>query len=96
MAARVTSGCPQTRWNDRLVYPGQRLWKRGHDEWLRLIRFERAAEQAIFEDYRLSIIQVDERIKTLDSRWRSSHAKSPTASPPGGCGASTASTRSPQ
>ena len=51
-----------------LAYPGKRPWNRGHEEWLRSIRFERAAEQAVFEDYQLAILQVDERIKTLEER----------------------------
>src|SRR5882672_2362098 len=61
-----------------LAYPGKRPWKRGHDEWLRSIRFERAAEQAVFEDYQLAILQVDERIKTLDEQLDKLACESPT------------------
>jgi len=66
-----------------LAYPGQRPWKRGHDEWLRSIRFERAAEQAVFEDYRLAIIQVDERIKTLDEQLEKLACEEPCREPVG-------------
>jgi len=66
-----------------LAYPGQRPWKRSHDEWLRSIRFERAAEQAVFEDYQLAIIQVDERpprcSRAAASAWWWPSASSATA-----------------
>jgi len=66
-----------------LAYPGKRPWNRGHEEWLRSIRFERAAEQAVFEDYQLAILQVDERIKTLDERLAKLACEEPYREPVG-------------
>jgi len=62
---------------------GKKAWTRAHREWLRSIRFERAADQVVFEDYLLAITQVEERIKALDERIEVLGAEAPFRAPVG-------------
>ena len=62
---------------------GKRAWTRAHREWLRSIRFERVADQAVYEDYLLAITQVEERIKALDERIATLATEEPYRAPVG-------------
>ncbi|GAC1424592.1 MAG: IS110 family transposase [Acidobacteriaceae bacterium] len=66
-----------------LAFPGKRPWGRAHAEWLRSVRFEYAGEQAVFEDYQLAILQVDERIRTLDEQLTKLASEEPYCVPVG-------------
>lgn len=50
--------CSQTR----------RAWGTVHREWLRRLKFERPADQAIFDDYLLALEQLGERLHTLEAK----------------------------
>jgi transposase len=47
---------------------GKRAWSRGHRLWLRSLRFEREAEQLVFNDYLLAIEQLEERMRGLEEQ----------------------------
>lgn len=51
-----------------LVYRAGKNWTKGHREWLGRLRFERSADQAVFDDYRLAIEQLEERLCGLEER----------------------------
>ena len=49
-----------------LVYSGgKKAWTQTHRKWLRSLRFEHAADQAVLSDYLLAIEQLEQRIQTL-------------------------------
>lgn len=60
---------------------GKKAWTRAHREWLRSIRFELAADQAVYDDYQLAIEQLEERVKTLDARIEALAVKEPFQMP---------------
>jgi transposase len=50
-----------------MVYPAERkAWTQAHRSWLETLRFDAPWEQAVFDDYRLAVEQIDARIATLD------------------------------
>ncbi len=59
----------------------RKAWGRLHRQWLRGLKFERAADQAIFDDYLLAIEQVEERLCSLDARLGSIAEQEPYREP---------------
>ncbi|MCH8947904.1 MAG: hypothetical protein IH789_09805 [Acidobacteria bacterium] len=51
-----------------LVYRAGRNWTKGHQEWLGKQRFERSADQAVFDDYRLAIEHLEESLVSGENR----------------------------
>jgi transposase len=49
------------------IFSEGRHWTKGHRQWLRSIRFEHPADQAVLQDYLLAVEQIEERLKTLES-----------------------------
>jgi transposase len=47
---------------------GKGAWSQGHRLWLRSLRFERRADQWMFDDYLLAIEQVETRLKALEAQ----------------------------
>jgi transposase len=47
---------------------GKRAWSQGHRLWLRSLRFERAEDQLVLDDYLLTIEQVEARLAALDQQ----------------------------
>jgi transposase len=62
---------------------GKKAWTQAHRGWLRGLRFEEGAEQAVFDDYLLAIEQVEERLKGLDEKIAATAQKQPYAEPIG-------------
>lgn len=59
-------------------YPaGRRMWTGVHRAWLQKVTFDDPWEQAVFDDYRLAVEQIDARIEALD-RQIEALAQSPT------------------
>ena len=48
--------------------PGRKHWTGAHRAWLAKLEFDEPAAQAVFDDYRLAIAQLDARIEELDRR----------------------------
>jgi transposase len=48
--------------------PGRKSWTEAHRAWLQKLCFEDPVEQAVFDDYRLAVAQLDARIEALDRR----------------------------
>jgi transposase len=46
----------------------RQAWGKQHQQWLRGLKFERAADQAIFDDYLLALEQLEERLRTLEAK----------------------------
>ncbi len=51
-----------------LVYRAGKNWTKGHREWFGRLHFERSADQVVFDDYRLAIEHLEERIRGLVER----------------------------
>jgi transposase len=64
------------------VYVG-RAWTGRHEQWLRQQVWEREVEEEVFEDYRLAIAQIQERIKGLDARIEAISQEDPYQEPVG-------------
>lgn len=47
-------------------FRGRKSWTAAHAAWLRGLSFEHPTEQAVFDDYRLALAQIDARIDALD------------------------------
>ena len=47
---------------------GKKAWTQAHRAWLGRVAFDEPAEQAVFDDYRLAVAQVDARIEALDRK----------------------------
>lgn len=47
---------------------GRKAWTGAHRSWLSKLRFGEPSEQAVFDDYRLAVEQVDARIVALDRK----------------------------
>lgn len=47
---------------------GRKHWTQAHRAWLESLHFETAEGQAVFEDYRLALAQVEGRIEALDRK----------------------------
>jgi transposase len=50
---------------------GRKAWTQAHAKWLRGLRLEHAAEQAVLDDYCLAIDQLEERLRALEARLAS-------------------------
>lgn len=48
--------------------PGRRSWTQAHQRWLQQLTFDDPWEQAVFDDYRLAVAQLDARVETLDRK----------------------------
>jgi transposase len=62
---------------------GKKAWTSQYRVWLRGLRFEQSAEQAVFDDYLLAIEQLEERLKGLDENVVAVSVKEPYAKPVG-------------
>ena len=51
-----------------LVYRAGKHWTLGHRQWLGRLRFERSADQTVFDDYCLAIEQLEERVRGLEEQ----------------------------
>jgi transposase len=47
---------------------GKKAWTQGYRVWLRGLRFERAFDQVVLDDYLLAIEQLEERVRSLDEQ----------------------------
>jgi transposase len=65
----------------RMWVAGKRSWTKAHHEWLRGLRFERPADQAVFEDYLLGIEQIEERIARVDANLEALAQEEPYRDP---------------
>jgi transposase len=62
---------------------GKKAWTAAHRRWLKGLRFEHAADQAVLDDYLLAIEQLEERLNGLDSGLAEIAAQAPYATPVG-------------
>jgi transposase len=54
-----------------LIYTaGKKAWTQAHRAWLRGLRFEATADQAVFDDYLLAIEQLEERLRGLELKLK--------------------------
>jgi transposase len=52
-----------------ITYPaGRKAWTQAHRAWLGQLSFDEPSEQAVFDDYRLAVEQLDARIAALDRK----------------------------
>jgi transposase len=58
---------------------GRKAWTQVYDRWLLSLRFERPADQAVFDNYLLAIGQAEERLRDLDARIKALSLESPYA-----------------
>ncbi|MBN2358362.1 MAG: IS110 family transposase, partial [Deltaproteobacteria bacterium] len=65
-----------------LCYEG-RNWSVKHRQWLRSLRFEHAADEAVFTDYLLAIEVLEERLKCLERRLEEMAQTEPYREPVG-------------
>jgi len=61
----------------------KRAWGQLHRQWLRGLRFEYAADQAVFDDYLLGIEQLEERVRTLETKLIAAAEQAPYREPVG-------------
>lgn len=60
---------------------GRKAWTRAHVQWLRGLRFEQAADQAIVDDHLLALEQLEDRLEALDAKLVSIAREAPWAEP---------------
>jgi transposase len=65
-----------------LVHPGC-AWTQAHRTWLRSLRFEEAADRAVFEDYLLAIEHLEERLRGLEEKLAGLSVQEPYREPVG-------------
>jgi transposase len=65
-----------------LVHPG-RAWTQAHRSWVRRLRFEEAADRAVFEDYLLAIEHLEERLRGLEEKLAALSGQEPYREPVG-------------
>jgi len=63
--------------------PKQKAWTARHRLWLRGLRLERPADQAVFDDYLLAIENLESRLETLEARLKTIAEQAPYAEPLG-------------
>jgi transposase len=63
---------------------GKKAWTQAHRQWLRALAFEQAHDQAVLDDYRLAIEQVEERLQTLEHHMLAAAQSDGVAKPVGG------------
>jgi transposase len=64
-----------------LVYSQGKNWTSVHRKWLRSIKWEHAADQAVFDDYMQALEHVEERLKALDAKLEEASQEAPYAQP---------------
>ena len=65
-----------------VVYgPRKHAWSRAHHEWLRALRFEHDADQAVFDDYLLALEQLEQRFETIDAKLEELSGQEPYREP---------------
>ena len=62
-----------------LVFSQTKAWSRRHWEWICSLRFEHPADQAVVDDYRLAIEQIEARLAGLQARLEQVAASEPYA-----------------
>ena len=62
---------------------GKKNWGQAHQRWLRSLRFDRKADQVVFDDYLLAIDQLEERLRLLELRIEELSQLEPYATPVG-------------
>ena len=60
---------------------GRKHWTQAHHAWLRGLRLEHEAAQAVLETYLLAIEQTDERLRSLDAKLAALSGQEPYATP---------------
>jgi len=60
---------------------GKKNWTRKHHEWLRALRFDKQADQAVFDSYLLAIEQTEERLKSLGEQLEQAAQQEPYREP---------------
>jgi transposase len=60
---------------------GRKAWTQAHARWLRGLRLEHAADQAVFDDYSLALDQLGERLRSLDAHLAAWAKAEPYARP---------------
>lgn len=50
-----------------IIFPGK-AWTKAHREWVATQRFDNAFDQAVFDDYRIAITYLEQRLKSLDDQ----------------------------
>lgn len=65
-----------------LTHPG-RAWTQAHRGWLRSLRFEEAADRAVFEDYLLAIEHLEQRLRGLEEKLAALSVQEPYREPVG-------------
>lgn len=60
---------------------GKKAWTVPHRVWLRSLRWEHEADQAVFDDYLLAVEQAEERIKSLDAKLDTQAQREPYREP---------------
>lgn len=60
---------------------GKKAWSQGHRVWLRSLRFEHEAAQVVFDDYLLTIEQLEERLRCLEQRIEQVSQQAPYSEP---------------
>jgi transposase len=61
--------------------PGRRAWTQAHDQWLRGLRFEHVADQAVVDDHLLALDQIAGRLQALDRKLEAWAEEPPYAEP---------------
>lgn len=59
----------------------QSAWTLKHREWIRTLRFDQPADQAMLADYLLAIEQIEERIRTLETKIEALSQREPYREP---------------
>jgi hypothetical protein len=60
---------------------GKKAWTAAHRQWLKSLRWDHEADQAVFEDYLLALEQAEERIKSLDMKLETQAHREPYREP---------------
>jgi transposase len=64
-----------------LVFRDGWAWSQSHRTWLHGLKFERTADQAVFEDYLLAVEQQEARVAALDEHLEAASQKEPYRTP---------------
>jgi transposase len=60
---------------------GKKNWTRRYGQWLRSLRFDRPSDQATFDAYLLSVLQIEERSRSLEAQMETSAKQEPYMEP---------------
>jgi transposase len=61
--------------------PGRNAWTQAHRGWLNGLRFDRAADAVVFNDYLLAIEQLESRLQSLDEKLQELSQEAPYREP---------------